>query len=86
MTNDEINQMPVEELEKHIERCKELLTEKQFTAFWKRVASVASNAQELFNRYPNCYLVLSDRHTGCEFEVNIEDLTYKDAYVIEEFL
>ena len=36
MTNYEINQMSVEELEKHIERCKELLLAKQFDDFWKK--------------------------------------------------
>lgn len=86
MSNCNIDQMSVEELEKHIERCKNLLIEKQFAAFWKRVSNVASDAQELFNRYPNCYLVLKDRHTDQEFEVSIEDLTYEDAFVIEEIL
>ena len=86
MTNYEINQMSVEELEKHIEGCKELLMTKQFEAFWQKVANVTSQAQELLNEYPNCYLVLSDRHSGQEFEVSIEDLTFEDAYVIEEIL
>lgn len=86
MTNYEINQMSVEELEKHIERCKELLLAKQFDDFWKKVSNVASDAQELFNEYPNCYVVARDRHNGQEFEISIEDLTYEDAFVIEEIL
>ena len=86
MTNYEINQMTVEELEKHIERCKELLMAKKFDDFWKRVSNVASYAQELWYEYPNCYLVVKDRHTKKDVEVSIEDLTFEDAYVIEELL
>lgn len=86
MTNYEINQMSAEELEKHIERCKELLLAKQFDGFWKKVGNVASEAQRLFNEYPNCYVVARDRHNGQEFEISIEELTYEDAFVIEEIL
>ena len=54
--------------------------------FGKKVSNVASEAQELFNEYPNCYVVARDRHTNIEFEVSIEDLTHEDAFVIEEIL
>ena len=86
MTNNEINQMSAEELEKHIEKCKELLMAKKFDDFWERVANVTSQAQELLNEYPNCYLLVQDRHTKKDVEVKLEDLTFEDAYVIEELL